>query len=266
MVSAMWGGAWDVRWFDEVDSTNTYVRDQARRGAPAGLVVVADHQTAGRGRLDRRWESPPGANLLASVLLRPQCEGSDVHLCTGAVALAAVDACREVAGAEPVLKWPNDLLVAGSKLAGVLAEAEFSGGTLAAVVVGIGVNVAWPGPQGAGGTCLDDLGTPTPPVDRRVLLDHLLGALAARAAALDDAAGRRGLADEVRRHCATLGQPVRVALASEEFTGMAVAIDDAGRLVVETGSGPRRVTAGDVVHLRPGSGSGSGPGLGLGPG
>ena len=248
----MWGGEWDVHWFDEVDSTNTYVRDQARRGAPPGLVAVADHQTAGRGRLDRRWESPPGANLLASVLLRPQCDGAGVHLCTGAVALAAADACREVAGVEPVLKWPNDLLVGGSKLAGVLAEAEFSGGSLVAVVVGIGVNVSWPGPAGAGGTCLDDVGTATAPVDRRVLLDHLLGALATRAGSLDDAGGRRGLADEVRQRCATLGQPVRVVLASEEFTGMAAAIDDAGRLVVETGSGPRRVTAGDVVHLRPG--------------
>ena len=247
----MWGGEWDVHWFDEVDSTNTYVRDQARRGAPAGLVVVADHQTAGRGRLDRRWESPAGANLLASVLLRPQCEGSDVHLCTGAVALAAADACRTVAGVEPVLKWPNDLLVGGSKLAGVLAEAEFSGATPAAVVVGIGINVAWPGPQGAGGTCLDDLGPATAPVDRRVLLDRLLDALAARADALDDAAGRRDLANEVRQRCATLGQPVRVVLAREDFTGVAAAIDDAGQLVVETGSGPRRVTAGDVVHLRP---------------
>ena len=97
----MWGGEWDVHWFEEVDSTNTYVLDQARRGAPPGLVVVADHQTAGRGRLDRRWESPSGTNLLASLLLRPQCDGADVHLCTGAVALAAADACREVAGVAP---------------------------------------------------------------------------------------------------------------------------------------------------------------------
>ena len=123
----MWGGEWDIHWLDEVDSTNTYVRDLARHGAPAGLVAVADHQTAGRGRLDRRWESPPGANLLASVLLRPGCGAGDVHLCAGAVALAGADACREVAGVEPVLKWPNDLLLDGAKLAGVLAEAEFSG-------------------------------------------------------------------------------------------------------------------------------------------
>ena len=243
---------WEIRWLDEVDSTNTYVRDRARRGAPEGLVAVADFQTAGRGRLDRRWESPPGANLLASVLLRPRCDGAHVHLCTGAVALAAADACHEAAGVEPVLKWPNDLLVAGAKLAGVLAEAEFSGGELAAVVVGVGINVAWPGPAEAGGICLDDVGAATRPIDRRALLERLLDALSARRPLLDDAGGRAALADEVRRRCATLGQPVRVVMAGEEITGLAAAIDDAGHLVVETASGPRRVSAGDVVHLRPG--------------
>ncbi len=248
----MWGGQWQIRWLDEVDSTNSRVRDAARQGAGEGLVIVADHQTAGRGRLDRRWESPPGANLLASVLLRPGCDAADLHLCTGAVALAASDACREVAGVEPVLKWPNDLLVDGHKLAGVLAEAEFSGGALVGVVVGIGINVAWPGPDEAGGTCLDDLGGSAQPVDRRVLLERLLGALSVRRPQLDDASGRRALADEVRRRCATLGQPVRVHLAGEELTGLAAAIDDAGQLVVETAAGPRLVTAGDVVHLRPG--------------
>ncbi len=243
---------WEIRWLDEVDSTNTYVRARAREGALEGLVVVADYQTAGRGRLDRRWESPRGANLLASVLLRPHCDGTDVHLCTGALALAAADACREVAGVEPVLKWPNDLLVGESKLAGVLAEAEFSGGALAAVVIGIGINVAWPGPEGAGGTCLDDLGGTAEPVDRRVLLECLLGALAARRPLLEEASGRAALADEVRRRSATLGQQVRVTLPEEQLTGLAAAIDDAGHLVVETASGPRTVTAGDVVHLRPG--------------
>jgi BirA family transcriptional regulator, biotin operon repressor / biotin---[acetyl-CoA-carboxylase] ligase len=252
MVSAMSPAEWEIHWLDEADSTNSCVRDRAREGAPEGLVMVADYQTAGRGRLDRRWESPRAANLLASVLLRPRCEGTHVHLCTGAVALAAADACREVAGVEPVLKWPNDLLVGGSKLAGILAEAEFAGGALAAVVIGIGINVAWPGPEGAGGTCLDDLGGTAEPVDRRVLLERMLGALAARRPLLDEASGRAALADEVRRRCATLGQQVRVTLPGEELTGLAAAVDDAGHLVVQTASGPRTVTAGDVVHLRPG--------------
>jgi BirA family biotin operon repressor/biotin-[acetyl-CoA-carboxylase] ligase len=258
MLSAMW----DVHRLAEVDSTNTYLRRMARHGASAGLVAVADHQTAGRGRLDRRWESPPGANLLASVLLRPSFGGEDLHLCSGAVALAAADACWEVAGVEPVLKWPNDLLLEGAKLAGVLAEAEFAGSSLTAVVVGIGINVAWPGPPEAGGTCLDDVGGRTQPIDRQVLLDHLLNALEPRCALLEEGAGRRALADEVRRRCGTLGQQVRVTLAGEEITGRADAIDDAGRLAVITGSGLRSVSAGDVVHLRPDQDLGGDRGLG----
>ncbi len=255
MVSAMWAGKWDVRWLGEVDSTNTYVRDLARRGAAEGLVVVADHQTAGRGRLERRWESPPGSNLLASVLLRPACGESGVHLCTAAVALAGADACVEAAGVAPVLKWPNDLLAGPDerKLAGVLAEAEFSGGVLAAVVVGIGINVAWPGPAGVGGTCLDELRATADPVDRRVLLERVLAGLAVRRPLFDDEDGRRQLADEVRRRCATLGRTVRVVLAGEEFVGRAVGIDDGGHLVVETEAGTRTVSAGDVVHVRPSS-------------
>ena len=209
----MWGGGWDIEWLEEVDSTNSHLRERARRGAPEGLVVVAEHQTAGRGRLDRRWESPPGANLLASVLLRPHMSGPDVHLCTGAVALAAAEACQAVAGVEPELKWPNDLVVEGSKLAGILAEAEFTGGELTAVVVGIGLNVAWPGPAGAGGTCLDDLRGDAGPVDRKLLLEGLLSALTPWRTQLDDADGRVTLAGEIRRRCGTLGHEVRVMLA-----------------------------------------------------
>jgi BirA family transcriptional regulator, biotin operon repressor / biotin---[acetyl-CoA-carboxylase] ligase len=251
MVNAMSAWEWQVRWFEEIDSTNTYLQERAREGAPEGLVVVADHQTAGRGRLQRRWESPPGANLLASVLLRPECDPDDLHLCTTAVALAAADACREVAGVDVTFKWPNDLLAGESKLAGILAEVEFAGGTPPAVVVGIGLNVAWPGPPGAGGTCLEDLRGSGEPVDRKVLLDHVLYDLAPRREMLDDTKGRRVLADEVRRRCSTLGQRVRVSLADEELIGVAHGIDGSGRLVVETETGLRTVTAGDIVHLRP---------------
>jgi BirA family biotin operon repressor/biotin-[acetyl-CoA-carboxylase] ligase len=251
MVNAMSAWEWQVRWFEEIDSTNTYLRERAREGAPEGLVAVADHQTAGRGRLQRRWESPPGSNLLTSVLLRPDCDADDLHLCTTAMALAAADACREVAGVDVTFKWPNDLLVGEAKLAGILAEAEFAGPTPPAVVVGIGINVSWPGPPEAGGTCLEDVGESAQPVDRKVLLDHLLYALAPRREMLDDAPGRRVLTDEVRRRCSTLGRRVRVSLADEELTGVAHGIDASGRLVIETETGLRTVTAGDVMHLRP---------------
>jgi BirA family transcriptional regulator, biotin operon repressor / biotin---[acetyl-CoA-carboxylase] ligase len=250
MVSAMWGGSWDVRRFDEIESTNLYLRAEARLGAPEGTVAVAEHQSAGRGRLDRRWEAPPGASLLMSVLFRPEFDPAELHLCTAAVALAAAEACRRVAGIGPVLKWPNDLLVGEAKLAGVLAEAEFDGSALSAVVVGIGLNIDWPGPPGVGGTCLADLSSA--PVDRLALLDALLTALAARRGLLDRAPGRREVAAELRERCATLGQRVRVELPSEAVVGVATEVDDAGHLVVQTAAGPRTVSAGDVVHLRPG--------------
>jgi BirA family biotin operon repressor/biotin-[acetyl-CoA-carboxylase] ligase len=245
----MWGGIWDVRRFEEIDSTNAYLRREARGGAPEGVVAVADHQSAGRGRMDRRWESPAGASLLVSVLFRPAFDPSELHLCTAALALAAAEACRQVAGVGAVVKWPNDLLVGEAKLAGVLAEAEFVD-TSCAVVVGLGLNIDWAGPEGVGGTCLNEWSSA--PVDRDLLLDALLQALSSRRALLDSAPGRREVAAELRQRCATLGQRVRVELADQAVVGVALELDDAGHLVVETPTGTQTVAAGDVVHLRPG--------------
>jgi len=155
-----------VRCFAEIDSTNRYVLDEARGGAPEGAVAVADYQSAGRGRLGRRWEAPPGSNLLMSVLLRPHLAVDELHLCTVAVALAAAAACEDGAGVVPDLKWPNDLMVGGRKLGGILAEALPAGtgdadaddgtgggsGKASAVVVGLGLNVGWPPPDAAPGS------------------------------------------------------------------------------------------------------------------
>ncbi|MFZ0666196.1 MAG: biotin--[acetyl-CoA-carboxylase] ligase, partial [Acidimicrobiales bacterium] len=150
-----WRHVGPVLRFAEIDSTNRYLADEGRKGAASGLVAVASHQTAGRGRLGRRWEAPAGANLLMSVLFRldqdphhkpGQGPRQDLrqdppsgHAHTIAVALAAADACHKVAGVNPGLKWPNDLVVGDEKLAGVLAE-----GIPGAVAIGIGLNVNWP--------------------------------------------------------------------------------------------------------------------------
>src|SRR2546423_7667400 len=111
----------DVRRFAELDSTNRHALELARQGVPEGLVVVADHQTAGRGRLGRSWEAPPGSSLLMSMLLRPSLAPERLHLTTVAVALAAADACEEEAGFRPALKRPNDLVVDDRKLGGIPA-------------------------------------------------------------------------------------------------------------------------------------------------
>ncbi len=246
----------DVRWYERVGSTNSTVAEMAAVGAPEGLVAVTDHQTAGRGRRGRSWEAPPGTSLLASVLLRPTLPLDRAHLAVTATALAAADACSDVAGFRPSLKWPNDLVVtvdgADRKLAGILADTLVDGPRLEAVVVGIGLNVNWPAPQLAHlpwATSVNQLVGHD--VDRGDLLVALLRRLESRYDALGSSAGRKGTVSQYRRHCATIGRRVRVALRDELVVGTADDVDAAGRLVVELPDGEvRLVAAGDVVHLR----------------
>ncbi|MBV8159658.1 MAG: biotin--[acetyl-CoA-carboxylase] ligase [Acidimicrobiia bacterium] len=242
---------WDVRRFDELDSTNRYLIEQARAGAPEGVVAVADHQSAGRGRLDRSWEAPAGSALLVSVLLRPELLPTHVHSTTMATAIAASDACDEVAGFRPLLKWPNDIVVGARKLGGLLAEAELSGDAVDAVVVGMGLNLNWDRPPPG----LEDIAIAASevvghPVDRDAVLDHFLDRLEEHYSALVEPGGWRGTLLNYRRLSSTLGQDVRVELAGESFTGRAVEVTGEGHLLVKTGTELRRVPAGDVVHLR----------------
>jgi len=256
----------DVRRFETIDSTNRYLLDEARTGAPEGVVAVADHQTAGRGRLGRSWEAPAGANLLISVLLRPPLGHGQRHLATTAVALAAMDAISTTgasgggASGRVGIKWPNDLVAPdGRKLAGVLAEADLTSvtpGSRAPVVVGIGINVNWPAvdedlPPELRGVATSLRQLAGVPVDREALLAALLTALGPRVASFATEAGKVQLAGDLRSACTTLGTPVRVDLPDGSFTGTAVSVTDDGHLVVGTDGGPRTVVAGDVFHVRP---------------
>jgi BirA family biotin operon repressor/biotin-[acetyl-CoA-carboxylase] ligase len=227
-----------VRHVSETGSTNADLMDLARSGAPAHSVLAADHQTAGRGRLDRTWEAPPGANLLVSLLFRDHLDAPHRH--TQRVALAAARACEQVAGVRPLLKWPNDLLVGDQKLAGILAQAGGVGGgpsagpALGFVVVGIGLNVGWAPPGAA------RLGRGSPP-----------DVLARMLAELDDLdAPGRSVPIEYRERLDTIGRRVRVELPGEIFVGRALDVEPDGALVVEHDGSRRRVEAGDVVHLR----------------
>jgi BirA family biotin operon repressor/biotin-[acetyl-CoA-carboxylase] ligase len=227
----------DVREFESIDSTNSYLLGEARAGAAEGVVAVADHQTAGRGRLGRTWTAPPGSALLVSVLLRPVDLHSDRrHLITAAVALAAARACRAVAAISPLIKWPNDLLAGDRKLAGILAEAERD-----AVVVGMGMNVASAPPEGVALEALAGR-----PVDRGDLLVALLEGLEELYRDLP------AVVDLYREACSTIGRQVRVELPSGPLVGQAQGVDDRGHLVVRTSAGEVVVvSAGDVVHVRP---------------
>ena len=228
---------WRIEVVPAVGSTNEVVAERARAGEPAGLVVVAEEQTAGRGRLDRTWVSPPRAGLTLSALVRPDLPPVRwpwLPLLTG---LAVASAVREQADLEAVLKWPNDVLVGGRKVCGVLAEVAEPG----AAVLGIGLNVTTRAAElpHDGATSLELAGAST--TDRGTLLRAVLRALAL---VLSDVAGAR---DDYRRACSTLGAAVRVELPGGcAVEGRAEAVDDGGRLVV----GGTAYGAGDVVHLR----------------
>ncbi len=244
----------DIRRFEQLDSTNRVALELAHHGQTEGVVIVADHQTAGRGRRGRTWSAPPGSALLASVLLRPPIAPGEAHLVAMAVALAAADACAEVAGVHPALKWPNDLIApvdaaAPRKLAGVLGESVVAGDRLVALVAGMGLNVRRAAATLPGAVALDDLAGRC--VEREPLLASWLGHLARHYAVVNEPGGASRVLDAYRRCCATLGQAVRVELADGSFEGAALDVTDAGHLVVDTGAGARAVTAADVVHLRP---------------
>jgi BirA family biotin operon repressor/biotin-[acetyl-CoA-carboxylase] ligase len=236
-----------VQWFATIDSTNRWLLDEARAGAPAGLVAVADHQGAGRGRRGRSWDAAPGSSLLTSILFRPELAPEELHLVTVTTALALADALEATAGVAAGLKWPNDLVVGDRKLAGLLAEAEVVGGHARAVVVGAGVNLgqsSFPGELAATATsCRLETGTIP---EREAVLDAMLERL-------DALLGEPHAAvlDAYRSRLSTLGRDVRIELDRHSFVGRARDVDDHGRLIVDLDDGGSEVVAvGDVVHLR----------------
>jgi BirA family biotin operon repressor/biotin-[acetyl-CoA-carboxylase] ligase len=243
-------GLWrSLRVVDEIGSTNAELIAAAADDAPEGTALVAEHQAAGRGRLDRTWISPPRAGLTVSVLLRPDVPAARrgwLALLTG-VALA--EAVRDVTGVLPSLKWPNDLLAAdGRKLAGILAETSGN-----AVVVGTGLNVSTTAAElPETGTSLERvLGSS---VDRAPVLLAFLRALERRYRRWTDALGdpvSSGLAQDYLAWSSTVGATVAVAMPDgSTLEGVAQAVDWDGRLVVAGPEGTVELASGDVRHVR----------------
>lgn len=258
------GGLWrrlDLR--AETGSTNADVADAARSGEPEGLVVVAERQTAGRGRRDRQWVSPARAGLAVSVLLRPSEPDAErgwpaapnrhfgwLPLLAG---VALLEGVRRIAEIDAALKWPNDLLVQDAKCAGILAEVVDD-----AVVLGIGLNVTTradelPPRTGLPATSLQLAGAKS--TDRDPLLRALLRGLARWYGGWREAGGDAelcGLLGAYRRGCATVGRSVRVHLPTgADLEGDATTVDADGQLVIRSVDGVEsRVSAGDVLHVR----------------
>jgi len=251
------GGLWQaIEVTAATGSTNADLLAQAMAGAPEGVVLAAEEQAAGRGRMGRTWVSPPRAALTFSLLVRPQTVPTArrgwLPLLAGVAVAAAV---RSVAGVPAELKWPNDVLVGPAKLGGILAEAAAD-----AVVVGIGLNVSAepaelppPGPGALPATSLRVLGAAGQ--HRETLLAEILAGFEHRYQAWRQAGGdpeRSGLRAEYTRLCATIGRLVRVERpGGQPLSGSAAGVDPDGRLLVRVSSGTElAVAAGDVVHLR----------------
>ena len=215
-----------VLWYPEVGSTNDVAAMLAERGGAEGLVVIADRQTAGRGRLGRSWESPVGAGIYLSAVLRPP--STIASLLTIAAGVAVADGIVSATGLSTHLKWPNDVQVGGRKLAGILAE-----GAVSHVVLGIGINVqpaAYPADVAARATSIEsELGRP---IDRGLVLAECLASLAARYRDLLTGQARAVVDAWRRRAAPMLGRRVEWDSSGARHTGLAENIDDDGALIV----------------------------------
>jgi BirA family biotin operon repressor/biotin-[acetyl-CoA-carboxylase] ligase len=240
--------AWRLEEVPTCDSTNTQVATRAAQGESEGLVLRADHQTAGRGRLGRTWEAPAGVNLLASLLFIPELDESDRWLVPATVALAARASLVRLSGVRPDLKWPNDLVVDDAKVAGLLTEVVITPTGQTALVVGIGVNLGWhPSLDRPTTSIAAESGVTILPI---ALLDQIESEVDHRRGLWDSEEGRMRLREEISHSLATLGRDVRVERSADVVEGRAVGLRSDGALEIATPHGIEVITLGDVVHLR----------------
>jgi BirA family transcriptional regulator, biotin operon repressor / biotin---[acetyl-CoA-carboxylase] ligase len=243
---------WSVVYFDRLGSTQDEARRLAEGGARHGTVVIADYQSAGRGRRGRRWMAPPGTSLLLSLILRPRLRPDRVMWLTAVGSLAVLDAIESQTRLKACLKWPNDILLDRAKAGGILSEAEFDGERLLYALLGIGLNVnlepvdlptGLPMPA----TSLSHVSGQAVP--RLPLLVALARAVEARCQALVEGASPVG---EWASRLSTLGQQVTVSTQEGSYDGMAEGVDEWGALLVRPQDGRlTRVWAADVaLHPR----------------
>lgn len=233
---------YEVEFHESVASTNQRARELATKGRE-NVVVVADEQTGGRGRLSREWVSPSGGIWL-TLLLRPDIPATHAPIVTMAAAVATARAV-ESTGVEPEIKWPNDVLVDGKKVAGILTEMEGEADRISWLAVGIGLNANFDEsqlPADSNATTLQSEGVV---VDRRACVQTLLESMTALLEERDE------ILTEWRERSATLGQQVRVETPGGVVTGEAIDVESPGALLVKTEEGVERITVGDCEHLRP---------------
>jgi BirA family transcriptional regulator, biotin operon repressor / biotin---[acetyl-CoA-carboxylase] ligase len=233
----------DLRCFDSIGSTNQFARQYAEKGAPDGTVIIAEHQSDGRGRLNRAWLAPPHTSILCSIIFYPAIKPEYLFRLTMLASIAVVDALRASTGIEAGIKWPNDIYAARKKLCGILTEVDCSGSALNYAVVGIGLNVNW----SLKGTELEKQATSVQDIigyesSRQEILLKLLQHLDALYARLAD----RTLQEQWQQRCMHLGKRVQVLSGRNCLEGIARGITDQGHLLLENACGMQEILCGDV--------------------
>lgn len=247
-LTTRWAGRGRVCYEARMPSTNLRAREMARQGAPHGSLAVCDDQTAGRGRMQRVWKTPPGLALTHSLVLRPRLAPQEAQLITLAAAVASAQAIEDVCPQlRAGIKWPNDVLIGSGKCVGILCEAAAAGDELAYIIAGVGINVnqtSFPEELSGKATSLRiECGRET---DRWALLCAYLQHMEDAVDALETQ-GLPGILDAYTRRSVTLGHTVRILSPTESYVALACAIDQTGALLVKDEQGaPRRVLCGDV--------------------
>jgi len=242
---------WQVHWFSSIDSTNTQAKRMAREGAPQGTVLIAGHQSGGRGRMGRSFSSPAGSGLYLSVILRPGCAATELMHLTCAAGVAACDAVESTCGMRPGIKWINDLVIKDRKLGGILTEMSVDAktGLVEYAVIGIGINCLqapedFPAElqsmaislKAAG--CVPDMG---------LLAANLIHALYKMSLQLQDHLSTMAA---YRRDCITLGREVVVLKGGEKQYGTALDVDAEGALIVRFQDGSSSAVNSGEVSVR----------------
>jgi BirA family transcriptional regulator, biotin operon repressor / biotin---[acetyl-CoA-carboxylase] ligase len=239
-------------YFRQIDSTNSHARQLAADGAFEGEIVVAEEQTSGRGRLGRKWFSPPYVNLYLSVILRPSLPVSEAAQLTLMAAVALREAIGSYSCEAPVIKWPNDILIQGRKIAGVLIESSCTADSVEFVIIGIGINVNSRRdlmPESIRDRATSLLAINGAPVTREDLLRGLIQAID-RCYGILQERGFSAIAREWEAHFGLRGRTVKAEAGDHTFIGTAKGIDRDGALLVERENGKvERVIAGDVVPV-----------------
>lgn len=241
-----------IVWFDSIDSTNSRTKAMAQEGAPHGTILIADHQTLGKGRMGRSFHSPAGMGIYMSVLLRPDCAPIQLMHLTCAAAVAMCDAVEKTAGIRPGIKWTNDLVCGKRKLAGILTELGVnSHGRVSHAIIGIGINC-----------CQAELDFPE---DIRSFAGSLAGITGRKidrarvAAAMVEAlwqmdrkllTDKAHILDQYRADCITLGREIALMRGNEARYGKAMDIDDEGALVVRFSDGRTEAVSSGEVSIR----------------